>query len=128
MNCDYSPYSLPTIDFVGGSTQELVFHTFFSQNKKSFDLSSCTASFALINFVNKNGSPLIAKPMEVSKSEDGDGTVTNVLRVVLLPEETVDLVGKFIYQITIQDISGEIEIPDQGIIRIANNINKSFPH
>lgn len=52
----------------------------------------------------------------------------NVLRVVLLPEETVDLVGKFIYQITIQDISGEIEIPDQGIIRIANNINKSFPH
>lgn len=117
-----------TIDFVGGSTQELVFHTFFSQNKKPFDLSSCTASFALINFVNKNGSPLIAKPMEVSKSEDGDGTVTNVLRVVLLPEETVDLVGKFIYQITIQDISGEIEIPDQGIIRIANNINKSFPH
>ena len=88
MNCDYSPYSLPTIDFVGGSTQELVFHTFFSQNKKPFDLSSCTASFALINFVNKNGSPLIAKPMEVSKSEDGDGTVTNVLRVVLLPEET----------------------------------------
>ena len=128
MNCDYSPYSLPTIDFVGGSTQELVFHTFFSQNKKPFDLSSCTASFALINFVNKNGSPLIAKPMEVSKSEDGDGTVTNVLRVVLLPEETVDPVGQFIYQITIQDISGEIEIPDQGIIRIANNINKSFPH
>ena len=37
MNCDYSPYSLPTIDFVGGSTQELVFHTFFSQNKKPFD-------------------------------------------------------------------------------------------
>lgn len=69
-----------------------------------------------------------AKRFSNSKSEDGDGTVTNVLRVVLLPEETVDLVGKFIYQITIQDISGEIEIPDQGIIRIANNINKSFPH
>ena len=118
MNCDYSPYSLPTIDFVGGSTQELVFHTFFSQNKKPFDLSSCTASFALINFVNKT--------MEVSKSEDGDGTVTNVLRVVLLPEETVDLVGKFIYQITIQDISGEIEIPDQGIIRI-EQYQQKFP-
>ena len=110
MNCDYSPYSLPTIDFVGGSTQELVFHTFFSQNKKPFDLSSCTASFALINFVNKNGSPLIAKPMEVSKSEDGDGTVTNVLRVVLLPEETVDLVGKFIYQSTIQDMRFRIRV------------------
>ena len=47
-------------------------------------------------------------------------------KFVLLPEETVDLFGKFIYQITIQDISGEIEIPDQGILRIANNINKVF--
>lgn len=126
MNCDYSPYSLPTIDFVGGSTQELVFHTFFSQNRKPFDLSSCTASFAVINFINKNGSPLITKTMQVDKSEVGDGTVTNVLRVVLQPEDTVDLVGKFIYQISIQDISGDIEIPDQGIIRIANNINKDF--
>ena len=64
--------------------------------------------------------------MDIIKSEDGDGTVANVLKVVLLPEETVDLFGKFIYQITIQDISGEIEIPDQGILRIANNINKVF--
>lgn len=128
MNCDYNPYSLPTIDFVGGSTQELVFHTFFSQNKRPFDLSACTANFAVINFVNKNGSPLISKKMEVDESEDGDGTATNILRVVLLPEDTVDLVGKFIYQISIQDISGAVEIPDQGIIRITNNINKKFAH
>lgn len=128
MSCDYNPYSLPTIDFVGGSTQELAFHTFFFQNKQPFDLSSCTANFAVINFVNKNGSPIISKKMEVGKSEDGDGTVTNVLRVVLLPEETVNLVGKFIYQISIQDVSGEVEIPDQGILRIANNINKNFPY
>lgn len=126
VNCDYNPYSLPTIDFVGGSTQELVFHTFFSQNKKPFDLSSCTASFAVISFINKNGSPLIIKTMQIDKSEYGDGTATNILRVVLQPEDTVDLVGKFIYQISIQDISGDIEIPDQGILRIANNINKNF--
>ena len=115
MSCDYNPYTLPTVDFVGGSTQELAFHTFFSQNKRPFDLSACTANFAVINFVNKNGTPLISKQMDIIKSEDGDGTVTNVLKV-----------GKFIYQITIQDISGEIEIPDQGILRIANNINKVF--
>lgn len=127
MNCNYNPYSLPAVDFVGGSTQELVFHTFFGQSKRPFDLSSCSASFAVINFVNKSGAPLISKAMEIDKSEDGDGTVTNILRVVLLPEETVDLVGKFIYQITIQDVSGEIEIPNQGIMLITNNINKGFP-
>jgi len=126
MNSDYNPYSLPIIDFVGGSTQELVFHTYFSRDKKPFDLSSCTASFSVINFINKNGSPLISKMMEIRNSEDDGKTVANVLCVVLQPEDTVDLVGKFIYQISIKDSSGEIEIPDQGIIRISNNINKNF--
>lgn len=126
MNCDYSPYTLPTIDFVGGSTQELVFHTYFAQGNKPFDLASCTASFSVINFVNKNGTPLISKEMDIGKGTDEEGAVSNILRVVLLPEDTVDLTGKFIYQISIKDISGEIEIPDQGIIRIANNINKKF--
>lgn len=126
MSCGYNPYSLPTIDFVGGSTQEIMFHTFFDRNKRAFDLASCTANFAVVNYVNKNGEPLISKTMEIIASEVDGETITNVLRVVLLPEDTVDLTGKFIYQISIQDISGEIEIPDQGIIRIANNINKNF--
>ena len=69
---------------------------------------------------------LISKMMEIRNSEDDGKTVANVLCVVLQPEDTVDLVGKFIYQISIKDSSGEIEIPDQGIIRISNNINKNF--
>ena len=69
MSCDYNPYTLPTVDFVGGSTQELAFHTFFSQNKRPFDLSACTANFAVINFVNKNGTPLISKQMDIIKAK-----------------------------------------------------------
>lgn len=42
------------------------------------------------------------------------------------PLDTVDLCGKYIYQITIKDINGNIEIPKQGILFITNNINKSF--
>ena len=114
MNCDYSPYSLPTIDFVGGSTQELVFHTFFSQNKKPFDLSSCTASFAVINFINKNGSPLISKMMEVGKSEDGDGTVTNVLRVMALGFQT---------DISVITVGEKVHNPMEIIFGKGKNIN-----
>jgi len=48
------------------------------------------------------------------------------LAVTLDPLDTVDLCGKYIYQITIKDINGNIEIPKQGILFITNNINKSF--
>ena len=44
----------------------------------------------------------------------------------LLPQETVNLYGKYIYQITIQDMSGETEIPSQGILGITNNIDKAI--
>lgn len=120
---DYNPYVLPVISFVGGSTQELVFHTFSYNDKEPFDLTSCTAFFSMINYVNKSGSPIVVKQMTAETS-----TGNNVLKVTLEPSDTIDLVGKYIYQISIQDISGEIEIPGQGIMRIANNINKKFPY
>lgn len=124
-----NPYTLPTIDFVGGATQELVFHTYFYIGKKPFDLSACTANFSMINYVNKNGAPLISKEMQISEPErvsEDEEIVSNILRVTLDPEDTVELVGKFIYQITIRDVSGDVEIPNQGIIRIVNNINKAY--
>lgn len=122
-----NPYTLPAIDFVGGSTQDLVFHCYFYANKKPQDLSSCTANFSLINFVNKNGLPLVSKQMEIGATPDIDGEVNNTLSVTLESKDTVDLpAGKYIYQISIRDISGDMEIPNQGIIHIINNINKPF--
>ncbi len=122
-----NPYTLPAIDFVGGSTQDLVFHCYFYLTRGPHDLSSCTANFSIINFVNKNGEPLVSKQMAIGTSPDVDGESNNVLRVTLDPTDTVDLpAGKYIYQISIRDISGKIEIPDQGVIHIIKNINKRF--
>lgn len=120
MPCDYDPYALPTIDFVGGETQNLLFNVYSSGGKQPFNLSDCTASFAVVNFTNKTGKPLLTKLMEA------DNKNTNVLRVRLLPSETMDLFGKYIYQITIKDSDGNVEIPKQGLLYITNNINKSF--
>lgn len=121
-----NPYTLPSIDFVGGSTQDIAFHCYFYANKNPFDLYSCAANFSLISYVNKRGEPLVSKEMEIRHDTDRDGEIANVLYVTLAPEDTVNLVGKYIYQITIRDVSGEIEIPNQGIIHIVNNINKSY--
>ena len=119
-------YTLPELNFVGGSTQELVFHCFFYKNKEPFDLSSCSANFSLVNYVNKRGEPLVSKDMKIGFTEIKEEEVCNELRVTLVPSDTVDLVGKFIYQITIRDASGDVDIPNQGLIHIINNINKEF--
>lgn len=55
---------------------------------------------------------------------DDDG-IESIIAVTLLPKETVGLYGKYIYQITIQDMSGETDIPSQGILGITNNIDKA---
>jgi len=120
-------YTLPPMDFVAGSTQELIFHCYFYRNRKPHDLSSCTANLAIINFINKKGDPLVTKSMEIGFDPTVDGTIYNVLRVTLDPEDTIDLpAGKYIYQISIRSIKGEVDIPKQGIIHIINNINRRF--
>ncbi len=121
------PYTLPFIDFVGGSTEELVFHCYFHVNKKPFDMFSCVANFSIVDYVNKRvAKPVVTKAMEIRADPDVDGDVCNVLSVILDPSDTINLSGKHIYQISIRDISGVIEIPRQGIINIINNINKPF--
>lgn len=118
---------LPTIRFVGGETQELVFNTYSEATGQPFDLSSCTANLAVINWVNKSGKPLISKEMSVEAPDSltGEGAL-NILRVTLLPSDTVSLAGKYLYQISIRYVSGEMDIPAQGVMYISRNIDPDF--
>lgn len=120
----YNPYTLPTIDFVGGETQDFMFKVYFHKNRRPFSLTGCTANFAIVSFTNKMGTPILTKPMEDIFNDEG--TINHVLTVTLEPTETADLYGKYIYQIQIKDVNGEVEIPKQGLMYITNNINKGF--
>ncbi len=118
-------YSLPEIQFVGGSSEDLVFHLFYDrEHPKPFNLYGGVADFSIINFVNKNGVPVFSKSMVIRMNEEE--TYYNVVAVALDPEDTVDLFGKYIYQITLKDVDGNVDIPQQGIIDIIRNINKDF--
>ena len=50
-----TPYTLPTIDFVGGETQDLMFNVYFYKNHRPFSLTGCSANFAIVSFTNKLG-------------------------------------------------------------------------
>lgn len=115
-------YCLPEISFVGGSTQELIFHT-YSKNLKPFGLSGCSANFAVAK-CNHEKEPILSKEMSINVSNDDNSN--NILKVNLSTSDTLDLYGKYTYQITIKDSDGNVEIPYQGILYIQNNIDKSF--
>ena len=87
-------------------------------------MTGCTSNFSIVDFRNKVGSPILTKTMDVL--ENSDGSSFNVLSVELTPQETYELSGKYIYQISIRDVNGNVEIPKQGLIYITNNINKGF--
>lgn len=119
--CGYEPYALPKIDFVGGETEKLVYHVYFKNTSQPFSLVNCRATFALVEFGNRRGDPIWTKEMTAVTSEDG---TENVLYLTLSPSDTINLSGKFIYQITIKDTDGTVEIPKQGIFYITNTIDK----
>ena len=118
-------YSLPELCFVGGSSEDLQFNLFYNKdNPEPFNIFGGEANFSIVNFLNKNSTPLVSKKMDIGMNDAE--THYNILRVSLEPSDTVDLFGKFVYQITIKDIDGNVDIPHQGIINIHNNIDKIF--
>lgn len=124
MICDCNSLELPTVSFVGGETQDFIFNVYYYKGKKPHSLSGCICDFSIVNCTNRRGVPICSKSMTVKHTEGG--AFDNVLAVTLHPSETIDLEGKYIYQITLKDINGDAEIPKQGYLYITNNINKKF--
>lgn len=115
-------FNLPPLMFVGGETEPLKFYL-KTESGGIFDAEGCTASFALIQYANHGGTALLTK--EVSISADASGMMCYA-SVNLDPGDTVNLCGRYIYQLTIVCSNGITEIPGQGIIDIIHNINPSF--
>ena len=125
MSCTDEHYTLPTRNFVGGSSEEFQFNLYHDvENQEPCNIFGGEANFSIVSFINRLGTPIVSKKMEVHMNDEG--TYYNVIRVCLDPSDTVELFGKFIYQITLKDIEGNIDIPHQGIINIYNNIDKLF--
>ncbi len=115
-------FTLPEWEMVGGESQKRLF-TLYNSRKQECDLQGGSANFAVINYSNRYGQPYISKIVPIEQSETGQYSVINI---ELSPDETVDLSGKFIYQITVKDGSGNVAIPKHGIIYIIKNINTDF--
>ena len=115
-------YNLPEIQFVGGESQILLFNL-VSNAGRAFDAKGCKISLALIPFINKRGNPVVIKEAELIEGARG---MYNIARFELKPNDTVHLVGEYIYQITIINEDNISEIPSQGIMHIVKNIHTNY--
>ena len=115
-------YTMPEVVFVSGQSNTFHWHL-FTMSHAPFNADGCTGNFAVVDYSDQTGDPLISKPL---KFLIGDNEVKNVAAVDLEPRETLGLHGKYIYQITIKDIDGEAEIPNHGLLINTHNINEIF--
>lgn len=115
-------YTLPEISFVGGATQEFNFHL-KNHRGEPFNASGSTVDFAICNYSNKTGTPILSYTPTLLADESG---VASVIVLTIPKEDTASLSGKFIYQITVVDVGGNSEIPNQGIMNIAKNIHQEY--
>ena len=117
-------YVLPEIQFVGGENQKFYIYLWTPPpNSEPFNANGCVVNFSIINYSNKIGVPVLSKLCEIENNTDG---IPCIAVVELLADETVMLYGKYIYQITIIDPDSKTEIPNQGLMYIAKNINQGF--
>ena len=115
-------YTLPQDSFVAGQTREYAWRL-FRESGLSFNSYGCTGAFSLLDYSHKDEDPILVKEITFIA---GDNSINNVATVTLNPQDTVELDGKYIYQLSIKDMDGNVEIPNQGILYISNNIHKSF--
>ena len=117
-------YTLPELAFVGGSSEELVFHAYRNGTEpKPFGLTGCTANFSIAYYADKSGAPLASKEMTIKM--DSANVYENIMTILLEPEDTIDLFGKYVYQITVKDPDDNADIR-QGILMIHKNVDKAF--
>jgi len=112
---------LPDWEFVGGVTQEYDF-TLRSENGYFYDIPGATASLAVAPFVNPKDAVIVKQGFIIANSSG----VNCVAHFSLDKNDTVNLHGKFIYQISVKNIDGTMAPPMRGRMYITENIDKTF--
>lgn len=122
-------FDLPTIELVGGSTEDLKWNLWhvppgeLDNKNDPFNAKSCKVTFSAVSYSSKSSSPEICRDCDIEIDTRG---VMSIATITLAPEETKSLEGKFLYQLTVQDEKGEIEIVRQGVLFIWRNLNKKL--
>ena len=110
------PFRLADINIVGGDYQEILFHIYDEDNGGIMDIENLELSFALIDYHNRYGTPIISRPCSAAPNDD------TAFLITLEPDDTKDLADKYIYQVTLKAPNNK-QKSFQGLIKIDKNID-----
>lgn len=116
--CNKNVFQLPELNFIGGDFKEIPFY--IKDANTGTLLNDVQAVFSLIEYQFRNDDiPILSKELELKTSEDN-----SYFLLTLNSDDTIDLKGKFIYQITVNAPSPSRKQESyQGIMIIDRNIN-----
>lgn len=110
------PFRLADINIIGGDYQEILFHIYDEDNGVMMDIENLELNFALIDYKNRYGTPIISRPCSAAPNDD------TAFLVVLEPDDTKDLADKYIYQVTVK-APNDKQKSFQGLVTIDKNID-----
>ena len=99
-------YRLPDYSMVAGETQNITILLYTTKNRQ-LDATGMYARFAVTDFINQDSEPILTKVCTIITPQDEYPAVLNCR---LTPDDTIDLGGKYIYQITVMDIDDSVAI------------------
>ena len=116
MVCDNNIFSLEELHIVGGDYKEFPIHIYDNDRAQMMDVSDLELNFSMLHYSNRYGKPLITKDLTVSTDD------STAFLLILMPEDTRDLAGQYIYQISVKAPNDKQE-SFQGILLIEKNLN-----
>lgn len=126
LNCRFDKtgvYGLPDITIFAGETDTLYFNLVHEDGTPFDAADTCLANFAFVEYHNKQSEPIVDRDAAVTyDSENRD----NIVIVKLAVDDTLDCCGKYIYQLSLKSMTGDLDVSGQGILNIKRNINKRF--
>lgn len=119
-------FALPQLDFVAGNQCNAGIRC--SRNGQTLDLTDGWAMLSIVYHSDQGSEPLISKTCTIENYDGNkvaDKNMKNIIRISLTPNETVDLHGAFIYQLTVKSKDGRVENL-RGRMNIYKNIDPNI--
>lgn len=109
---------LPTDRMIAGTTRKLTFQL-YEDNMQQIDATGMVARFSISDFTNEINNPIVSKSCTIEVLDDtkSANVVATIDRI-----DTLNLGGKYIYQVTINN-EGTVSVL-KGIMNIDNNFDK----
>lgn len=114
--CNTNTFSLEEIRIVGGDYKEFPIHVRDNDRGGLMDVANLQMNFSLVLYQARYGAPIIAKNLAVSVDDP------TAFLLVLYPEETKDLSGQYIYQLSVKTPNDKQE-SFQGFLHVEKNLN-----